>query len=282
MRVPWTARTSIQSILKETSPGCSLEGQMLRLKLQYFGHLIWRVDSLEKTLMLGGIGSRRRGGWQRMRWLDGITNLIHICFNDESTLTHYYLESIVYIRVHSWCSIFYGFGRFYKDIKTQKILNCSTWMQSQKQQNYLCLQSKPFNIIVLKVYVLTSNTEEAEVEWFSVQFSRSVVSDSLWSHESQHTRLPCPSPTPGVHSNSCASSWWCHPIDSSPPGSSVHGILQGRILEWVAISSFRGSSQPRDQNCISWVSSTGRQILYHWVSWESHLPFSSVQSLSHV
>ena len=74
MRVPWTARRSNQSILKETSPGCSLEGLMLRLKLQYVGHLMRRVDSLEKTLMLGGIGGRRRRGRQRMRWLDGITN----------------------------------------------------------------------------------------------------------------------------------------------------------------------------------------------------------------
>ena len=74
LRVPWTARRSNQSILKEISPGCSLEGMMLKLKLQYFGHLMWRVDSLEKTLMLGGIGGRRRRGQQRMRWLDGITD----------------------------------------------------------------------------------------------------------------------------------------------------------------------------------------------------------------
>ena len=74
LRVPWTARRSSQSILKEISPGCSLEGLMLKLKLQYLGHLIWRVDSLEKTLMLGGIGGRRRRGWQGMRWLDGITD----------------------------------------------------------------------------------------------------------------------------------------------------------------------------------------------------------------
>ena len=73
LRVPWTARRSNQSILKEISPGCSLEGLMLRLKLHYFGHLMWRVDSMEKTLMLGGIGGRRRRGQQRMRWLDGIT-----------------------------------------------------------------------------------------------------------------------------------------------------------------------------------------------------------------
>ena len=74
MRVPWTARRSNQSIVKEISPGCSLEGLMLKLKLQYFGHLMQRVDSLEKTVMLGGIGGRRRRGQQRMRWLDGITN----------------------------------------------------------------------------------------------------------------------------------------------------------------------------------------------------------------
>ena len=76
LRVPWTARKSNQSILKETSPGCSLEGLMLKLKLQYFDHLIRRVDSLEKTLMLGGIGGRRRRGQQRMRRLDGITDLM--------------------------------------------------------------------------------------------------------------------------------------------------------------------------------------------------------------
>ena len=74
MRVPWTARRSNQSILKEISPGCSLEGLRLKLKLQYFGHLMQRVDSLEKTLMLGGIGGRRTRGRQRMRWLDGITD----------------------------------------------------------------------------------------------------------------------------------------------------------------------------------------------------------------
>ena len=76
MRVPWTARRSNQSILKEMSPGCSVEGLMLKLKLQYFGHLMQRVDSLEKTLMLRGIGGRRRRGRQRMRWLDGITNSV--------------------------------------------------------------------------------------------------------------------------------------------------------------------------------------------------------------
>ena len=78
LRVPWTARRSNQSILKEISLGCSLEGLMLKLKLQYFGHLTWRADSFEKTLMLGKIEGRRRRGWQRMRWLDGITDSMHM------------------------------------------------------------------------------------------------------------------------------------------------------------------------------------------------------------
>ena len=82
LRVPWTVGRSNQSILKEISPGCSLEGLMLKLKVQYFGHLMRRVDSLEKTLMLGGIGGRRRRGRQRMRWLDGITDLMDVSLSE--------------------------------------------------------------------------------------------------------------------------------------------------------------------------------------------------------
>ena len=82
LRVPWTARRSNQSILKEISTGISLQGMMLKLKLQYFGHLMRRVDSLEKTLMLGGIGGRRRRGWQRMRWLDGITDSMDVSLSE--------------------------------------------------------------------------------------------------------------------------------------------------------------------------------------------------------
>ena len=82
LRVPWTARRSTQSILKEISPGISLEGMMLKLKLQYFGHLMWRVNSLEKTLMLGGIGGRRRRGRQRMRWVDSITDSMDVILSE--------------------------------------------------------------------------------------------------------------------------------------------------------------------------------------------------------
>ena len=99
LRVPWTARRSNQSILKETSPGCSLEGLMLRLKLLYFSHLIRRVDSLEKTLMLGGIGGRRRRGRPRIKWLDGITHLMHMSLGE--------LQESVMDR-EAWCAVIHG------------------------------------------------------------------------------------------------------------------------------------------------------------------------------
>ena len=102
MRVPWTARRFNQFILKEISPGISLEGMMLKLKLQYFGHLMQRVDSLEKVLMLGGIGGRRRRGRQRMRWLDGITDLMNVSLSE--------LQELVMDR-GAWGAVIHGVAK---------------------------------------------------------------------------------------------------------------------------------------------------------------------------
>ena len=191
LRVPWTARKSNQFILKEISPGCSLEGVMLKLKLQYFGHLMWRADSFEKTLMLGKIEGRRRRGRQRIRWLDGIPDL---------------MDNGVRTMEFEWTL---GVGD-----EKGGLACCSSWGRKE------------------------SDTTDW-LNWTELSTIKKFIPGTWWRCGAKSLQS-CPTLS--------------DPMDCSPLGSSVQGILQARILEWVAISPSRESSKQRDWTCFSCIA----------------------------
>ena len=257
LRVPWTSRRINQSILKEISPGCSLEGLMLKLKLQYFGYLMRRADSFEKTLMLERFGGRRRRGQQRMRWLDGIIDLMNMVLGK--------LRELVMDR-GAGCTAVHGFAKSQTWLSEWTELNAlfkCLWMfpsqltqiipALQGQLKYSLLGSIQRPALFSLLYTATSlcsicelgenkdcfllKAQQIQIIEVSLAYSKCSVFVE-WMNQCIELK------SESEVTQSCLT--LCDPMNYNLSGSSVHAIFQARILEWVAISFSRRSSQPRD------------------------------------
>ena len=183
LRVPWTARRSNQSILKEISPGISLEGMMLKLKLQYFGYLMWRVDSLEKTLMLGGIGGRRRRGRQRMRWLDGITDSMDVSLSELPELVidreawHAAVNGVAKsrTRLNHWTELNWNIGLL-------RMIEKLNWPKGSPSLTHSISALKVLEVIAVRIWRNLWYHIEAQKEWQKILASSFIFRKNDWMY----------------------------------------------------------------------------------------------------